>query len=154
MQRGSMLNRPARVILPSPVYADPVAVPAPQPQAAPDGVVRQYVEVHFDRLGRWEASGLAGLAQVPAGWHARIVVTRADARPGIVYVTPFAGDPDVVPAALGSRPDAHVFEVTACGAPTPIRLHAAAPATDGPAGGVTLAVSAELSLAGCRPVDH
>jgi hypothetical protein len=137
----------ARVILPSPVYADPVAVP-PRPQAAPDGVGQAHFAAHLDRYDgfTWTTQGLGGLAQVPAGWHARVVVTLTDPVPGDVHVTPFAGDPDVVPADFEGRPEVHVFEVNACHGPVPLGLRVVSP--DGPRD-ASFTVSADLSLAGC-----
>lgn len=58
---------------------------------------------------------LHGFSSLPKGWRARVTVSLVDsALPGMVAVSPFPGNTDVVPLSLGEGSNDHRFVFSAC----------------------------------------
>jgi hypothetical protein len=111
-----------------------------------DGQLRMSVEL--ENGATVEVPGIAGLAAVPAGWYARIVVRLEGSAPGPVRVTPFAGE---VRTNLEHQADSIISTIEVCGPhPEQLGLHVGAPG-NWPAGrhAVSLVIEPRLSLSPC-----
>jgi hypothetical protein len=107
----------AASVKPHSIQTLPLAIPGKTSllgvTATADGRVRY--DVRFVGGKPITLSGLHGFQMLPKGWRGRVTVSLVDSSmPGMVAVSPFPGNSDVVPLSLGEGSSDHRFTFSAC----------------------------------------